>query len=115
MLAKFLAPELIVEIAASTASYDLYDKLRVYRRNGVQEYLVWRVNDKQLNWFRLRQDEYVQLEANSNGVIRSEIFPGLWLDVSALINGDLAQVLAVVQEGLATEENGNFVNRLNAT
>lgn len=109
------APELIVEIAASTASYDLYDKLRVYRRNGVQEYLVWRVNDKQLNWFRLRQDEYVQLEADSNGVIRSEIFPGLWLDVSALINGDLAQVLAVVQKGLATEEHGNFVNRLNAT
>ncbi|MCL1464961.1 Uma2 family endonuclease [Argonema galeatum] len=109
------APELIVEIAASTASYDLHDKLRVYRRNGVQEYLVWKVNDKQLNWFRLREGEYLQLEADANGVIRSEIFPGLWLAVSALINGDLAQVLAVVQQGLATEEHGNFVNRLSSS
>ena len=39
------APELIVEIAASTASYDLQEKLQVYRRNGVQEHLVWQVSD----------------------------------------------------------------------
>ncbi len=31
------APELVAEIAASTASNDLGDKLRVYRRNGVKE------------------------------------------------------------------------------
>ncbi|MBD2182175.1 Uma2 family endonuclease [Planktothrix sp. FACHB-1355] len=109
------APELIVEIAASTASYDLHDKLRVYRRNGVQEYLVWKVNEKELNWFRLREGEYVQLEADTNGVIRSEVFPGLWLAVAALITGDLARVLAVVQEGLATAEHGNFVNRLSGS
>lgn len=106
------APELIVEIAASTASYDLHDKLRVYRRNGVQEYLIWQVYDRQLNWFRLKEGEYVPLEPDANGAIRSEIFPGLCLAVSALINGDLAGVLAVVQQGLATEEHGNFVNRL---
>ena len=109
------APELIVEIAASTASYNLYDKLRVYRRNGVQEYLIWRVYDNQLNWFRLREGEYVQLEQDTNGVIRSEIFPCLWLAVSALLTGDLAQVLAVLQSGLETEEHGNFVNRLSVS
>ena len=109
------APELIVEIAASTASYDLHDKLRVYRRNGVQEYLVWKVNEKELNWFRLREGEYVQLEADVNGVICSEVFPGLWLAVSALITGDLARVLGVVQQGLATAEHGNFVNRLSVS
>ncbi|MCL1464963.1 Uma2 family endonuclease [Argonema galeatum] len=109
------ATELIVEIAASTASYDLHDKLRVYRRNGVQEYLVWKVNDKQLNWFRLREGEYVQLEADANGVIRSEMFPGLALAVSALLEGDLAQVLGVVQAGLATTEHADFVNRLSGS
>ncbi|WP_083775332.1 Uma2 family endonuclease [Gloeothece citriformis] len=51
------APELIVEIAASSVSYDLHQKLKVYRRNGVQEYLVWRVEDAQLDWFRLRNEE----------------------------------------------------------
>ncbi len=109
------ATELIVEVAASTASYDLYDKLRVYRRNGVQEYLVWKVNDKQLNWFRLREGEYVQLEPDANGVVRSEMFPGLDLAVSALLDGDLAQVLGVVQAGLATTEHADFVNRLSGS
>ena len=52
------APELIVEIAASSAAYDLHDKLRVYRRNGVREYVVWRVHDRQLDWFALEDDEY---------------------------------------------------------
>src|SRR6185369_2464672 len=61
------APELIVEIAASSASYDLHDKLRVYRRNGVQEYVVWRVYDKQLDWFRLIQDEYAPLPVGESG------------------------------------------------
>ncbi len=41
------APELIVEIAASTASYDLHDKFRAYRRNGVREYLVWVVLEEE--------------------------------------------------------------------
>src|SRR5215210_2167848 len=40
------APQLVVEVAASSASYDLHDKLRAYRRNGVLEYVVWRVLDR---------------------------------------------------------------------
>ena len=36
------APELVVEIVASSTSVDLHDKLRAYRRNGVREYVVWR-------------------------------------------------------------------------
>ena len=94
------SPELIVEIAASSASMDLYDKLRVYRRNQVQEYLVWRVYDRALDWFRLRAGEYIQLEANIDGVICSEVFPGLWLAKAALLQGDLATVLATLQQGI---------------
>jgi Uma2 family endonuclease len=106
------APELIVEIAATSASHDLHDKKKVYRRNGVQEYVVWRVYDGALDWFRLREGEYVLLEANEEGVVRSEVFPGLWLDVGALLEGDLERVLAVVQEGIASADHAAFVERL---
>ena len=94
------APELIAEIAASTVSIDLHDKLKVYRRNQVQEYIVWRVDDQELDWFRLVEGKYIQLIANDKGIISSEVFPGLWLDKQALLTGDLAKVLAVLQQGL---------------
>ncbi len=96
------APELIVEIAASTASIDCHKKLHVYRRNGVQEYIIWRVDDGALDWFCLKDGEYLPLSANSSGVICSEVFPGLWLDTAALLSGDIAKVLAVLQQGLAS-------------
>ncbi len=96
------APELIVEIAASTVSLDLHDKMEVYRRNGVQEYLVWRVYDGEFDWFRLTEGRYIKLEPNSDGIIKSEIYSGLWLDVNALLTGNLAKVLAVLQAGIAT-------------
>lgn len=106
------APELIVEIAASSASYDLNDKLNAYRRNGVQEYIVWQIHENRLNWFSLKEGRYVSLDPDSVGVIRSAIFPGLWLSVIALLKGDLAQILAVLQQGLQTPEHQAFVERL---
>ncbi|MFN6471658.1 MAG: Uma2 family endonuclease [Nostoc sp. SerVER01] len=106
------APELIVEIAASSASYDLHEKLKVYRRNGVQEYLVWRVYDRQFDWFRLNEGEYIKLESNSDGITCSQVFPGLWLDKAALLSGDLAKVLAILQQGLSTPEHQSCVEKL---
>lgn len=108
------APELIVEIAASSASYDLHEKLKVYRRNQVQEYLIWRVYDYQFDWFRLQQGEYIQLQPNADNIICSQIFPGLWLDKIALLGGDLGKVLTVVQQGLASPEHENFISRLSS-
>jgi Uma2 family endonuclease len=105
-------PELIVEVAASSASYDVHDKLRVYRRNQVQEYLVWRVHEQRFDWWRLRDGTYVPLEADATGIVRSEVFPGLWLAVRALLDGQLAEVLAVLQKGLATPEHQAFVEHL---
>ena len=92
------APELVMEIAASSASYDLHDKLGVYRRTGVQEYLVWRVLDNAIDWFRLRGGEYVRLQPDARGVVASEVFPGLRLHVPAMLAGDRAAVLAALQE-----------------
>lgn len=106
------APELIVEVAASSASYDLHEKLRVYHRNRVQEYVVWRVCDKQVDWFRLIQDEYVPLASDESGMIHSQVFPGLRLAVQALLAGDLATVLAELQKGLEIPVHAEFVERL---
>ncbi len=90
----------------------MHDKLKVYRRNGVQEYLVWQVYDKRLDWFRLSEGEYLPLTPDESGVIRSQVFPGLVLAVAALLEGDLAKVLAELQKGLATAEHAAFVERL---
>ncbi|MEQ9551908.1 MAG: Uma2 family endonuclease [Coleofasciculus sp. G3-WIS-01] len=107
------APELIVEVAASSASYDLNDKLNAYRRNGVQEYIVWQSYENRIDWFRLEAGRYVSLEPDEAGIIRSGVFPGLWLAVNALREGNLAEVLAVLQQGIQTAEHKVFVQRLN--
>jgi Uma2 family endonuclease len=106
------APELIVEIAASSAAYDLYDKKRAYRRNGVREYLVWRVYDRQLDWFSLEAGEYIKLEPDNDSIIRSQAFPGLWLATSQLLSGKMNEVLAVLQQGLNSAEHQEFCQRL---
>jgi Uma2 family endonuclease len=106
------APELVAEVAASSVSYDLGKKLHVYRRNEVREYIVWRVQDREVDWFVLREGKYEPLAAGADGLLRSEVFPGLWLDSAALLRGDLATVLAVVQRGLASPEHVDLVARL---
>ena len=90
------APELVVEVAASSVSRDLFSKKHVYRRNGVQEYIVWRVRDVALDWFELVEGDYVLREPDAAGIIESGQFPGLRLNVSALLAGDLKPVLEAV-------------------
>jgi Uma2 family endonuclease len=106
------APELVAEVASSSASYDLHTKLETYRRNGVQEYIVWRVLDREVDWFALRSSQYERLAPDTEAVLRSEVFPGLWLDAPALVQGDLARVLCVLQQGIASPEHAEFVERL---
>jgi Uma2 family endonuclease len=106
------APELVVEVAASTAAYDLHDKLRAYERNGVREYLVWRTEDGEFDWLRLRGKKYVRVQPDKNGVITSSVFPGLRLNINALLSGDMQEVLAELQRGLKGEQHADFVNRL---
>jgi Uma2 family endonuclease len=105
-------PELAAEVAATTASYDLHIKLDMYLKHGVREYLVWRVYDKDLDWFVLRDGKYERLQPGDDGICRSEVFPGLWLDKAALLGGDLAAVLRQVQVGTASPEHAEFVARL---
>jgi len=105
-------PELIIEVSGSSASYDLHDKLEMYRYNGVREYGVWRTYDGAFDWFHLAGDEYISIAPDERGVITSTAFPGLWLNVKALLAGDLAQVMADLQAGLGSEEHRQFVEWL---
>jgi Putative restriction endonuclease len=108
------APELVAEVAASSVSIDLGSKKTAYRRNGVKEYIVWRVLDQEIDWFVLRDSGYEQLLADTAGIVRSETFPGLWLDRPAMLRRDLATVLAMLQQGLASAEHSQFVAQLQA-
>jgi Uma2 family endonuclease len=105
-------PELVAEIAASTVSIARNTKLHVYRRNNVREYLIWRVDDRAIDWFALRHGQYEQIERTADGLLQSEQFPGLWLDPDALLRFDLARVLQVVQQGTASPAHAAFVARL---
>ena len=103
------APELVVEIAASSASLDVRDKFDSYRRAAAQEYLVWRTEDEVVDWWMLQEDEYRPLQASQDGTIRSHVFPGLWLHVPALLARDGAKVMSKLQEGLRNSEHAAFL------
>lgn len=106
------APEFVVEIAGSSASYDMHDKKLVYARNGVREYLVVLTFERTVHWFVLRDGEYEELVSADDGTLRSEFFAGLWLQPEAFWANNLAEVLAVLQQGLGTPEHAAFVERL---
>jgi len=106
------APELVVEVAASSVSYDLHDKLNVYRRNGVREYLVWRTEDRAMDWFVLINGRFEKLPVGDDGILRSTVLPGLWLDPAAVIRGDLRRALEVLNLGIADASHEAFVEKL---
>jgi Uma2 family endonuclease len=106
------APELIVEIASSTASYDLHDKLEIYEQRGVQEYIVWRVLDEQIDWFNLENGKYRKFIASKQKIIESKIFPGLRLNVEAMLADDMQKVLRDLQKGLSSKKYKEFAARL---
>ena len=106
------SPELIVEIAASSVAIDRGSKKQVYRRNGVLEYVIWQSYENQIEWFCLIDGEYQLLSPGADGIIRSQVFPGLWLAVEALLNNQMVRVLEVVQAGLKSPEHNAFVQQL---
>jgi Uma2 family endonuclease len=105
-------PELVVEIAASSVSYDLHQKKNAYRRNGVLEYVVYRVDDGEVDWFVLGGGHYVRLQADADGLLKSRVFLGLWLDVAALLQEDRRALRVAVERGCAGPEHGALLRRL---
>jgi Uma2 family endonuclease len=105
-------PELVLEIAASSVSYDLHVKMRVYQRSGVEEYIAVQMYERRLDWFRLREGIYQPLQPDAEGLLCSEVFPGLCLRPDAFWAGDMTQVLATLQAKLASPEHTAFVASL---
>jgi Uma2 family endonuclease len=108
-------PELIVEVAATSANYDLTEKLPLYFQNNVGEYVGWRVFDQEIDWFVWRHGQYERLAPSPEGWFKSEVLPGLWLDSAALLRGDMARLAQVAQLGVASPEHAAFVARLQQT
>lgn len=106
------APEFLSETCVSSTSYDLHQKLTVYEQAGVREYLAVLVREQQVRWHQLKDGHFVVVPEPADGTYRSSIFPGLWLDSPALLAGNLARVLAVLNDGINSAEHRQFVERL---
>jgi Uma2 family endonuclease len=107
-------PELIVEVASSSESYDLHEKRADYERYGVREYVVYAARQQRVYWWIRRDDRYEELPLGTDGVFRSETFPGLWLDSAALVQANSAKIHEALRQGLATGEHAEFVAKLEA-
>ena len=106
--------ELVMEVAASSVSIDAHDKRDVYLQSGVGEFVLWRTEDRVLEWFALRGGRYEVIEPDAGGTLRSQQFAGLWLNTAAMLSGDLPAVIAGVDAGTATAEHRDFIRRLSA-
>lgn len=106
------APELLAEIAHSTRDIDLYEKRHDYQQAGVIEYLVLCLEERELRWFHFPSGE--MLTPNRRGISHSRVFPGLWIDVPALLEHDIQRLSAAITRGLASREHAAFVRRLRA-
>jgi Uma2 family endonuclease len=108
------APELIVEVARSSRAFDLGSKKLDYERAGVREYVVVELDPDRIHWFILREGTFQDRPPGPDGIFRSEVFPGLWLDPEALYAEDLDRLIEVLEQGLATPEHAAFAARLAA-
>jgi Uma2 family endonuclease len=106
------APELVTEVAVSSADYEAHEKREVYERAGIQEYLLWQVLDGRCDWLTLEEGQFVPLPPRADGVSCSQVFPGLWLDLPALVAGDERRVATVLTRGLNSAEHAAFVKKL---
>jgi Uma2 family endonuclease len=108
------APELIVEVASSAEAIDLHRKRADYERAGVKEYVVVLLRQERVVWFIARNGRFEEMAPAEDGILRSEVFPGLWLDPAALLRRDGPRLLEVLGQGLATPEHAAFVATLAA-
>lgn len=108
------APELIVEVASTTESRDLHQKKADYDSGGVREYVVVALHSRKVFWFVRRGSRLAVSKAGENGIFRSRVFPGLWLDPDALLRGDRRALFTLARKGLASDEHEAFVKKLSS-
>ncbi|MDX1981121.1 MAG: Uma2 family endonuclease [Bryobacteraceae bacterium] len=108
------APELVVEVAVSTPGYDLGAKLALYQRAGVREYITVALEARRVIWRERAGDSFSPVPPDPDGILRSRVFPGLWLDPEAALADDGARALAVLRRGIESEEHTAFQSQLNS-
>jgi Uma2 family endonuclease len=106
------SPELIVEVSWATESIDLNRKKLDYQKAGVREYVVLALRTQQVFWFVRQRGKFKEVPLPPDGIFRSRVFPGLWLDAEAMLRTDRRRVLAALRQGLASPEHAAFVARL---
>jgi Uma2 family endonuclease len=106
------APELVIETAHSSRYTDLGPKFDDYEQAGVLEYIVRSIEPDEVYWFVLKRGRFVEFPPGPDGICRSEVFPGLWLDPAALLTRDIARLQSLVNLGCATPEHAAFLARL---
>jgi Uma2 family endonuclease len=107
------APELVAEVSASSVGIDRNRKFELYRRHQVHEYIIHRTEDGELDWFIRRGRRFVPLAPDkADGLLKSQTFPGLWLDAPALLRRDLMTVLNGLTRGVQAPEHAKFVKTL---
>jgi Uma2 family endonuclease len=109
------APELAVEVAASTSSIDAHKKRESYEACGAREYLLWRTVDQEVDWWVLAGGKYKALPIGQDGILRSQAFPGLWLDRAALLERQRAKLMSCLHQGIQSAEHNAFVAALAQT
>jgi len=107
------APELIVEVSGSSLSRDLGVKLDLFRRAGVREYLTVLPLSRELVWRYLSRGRYREIAPDDDGILRSRVFPGLWLGPAAVWNPKRS-LRTAVEAGARSAEHAAFVRRLAA-
>lgn len=108
------APELAAEICLTSTEVDFGPKRKLYQRAGVREYITIAIFRQRIVWRVLVDGVYMQQETPPDGILRSEVFPGLWLDAAAFWANDGARMLTALNAGLASEDHQKFVERLEA-
>jgi hypothetical protein len=84
----------------------------MHEKAGVREYMVAAVSTKHLFWFIRRRGKFKPHPEGADGLIRSEVFPGFWLDADAFLNRNSKRLLAALRQGLASAEHAAFVAKL---
>jgi Uma2 family endonuclease len=108
------APELVIEVSWSSKAIDLGVKRIEYEKARAREYLVFAIDPDEVFWHVLEADRLVRSAADPDGIYRSKVFPGLWLNPMALYADDGPAMVATLERGLASQEHARFLGELEA-
>jgi len=70
------------------------------------------MREREVRWFIRRKDRFTPMKPDADGVLKSKVFPGLWLDTAGVFDHTARLLLATLRKGLASPEHAKFVAKL---